>query len=253
MDRSNDSSDNAQQLLVMSDDQAQALAFAVAALQALPQSTRISDCTLDKNSSIRTTATAVATGPAAAAQDEAHNDTANNVSCTSRELPHGKPGITTSSSIECSNHDEVIDQESSSLAALALVQRNRERNREHARKTRLRKKAHVAALQVKVQALQAERQALLQQCQQQCRFENETADTASIADILLHLSSAVPTAAATASANEMIHAPCPPATLRVLVLAVTKRTIPWFGNDKVVVLHRRRRRLQLPTQRLPAL
>lgn len=40
--------------------------------------------------------------------------------------------------------------------------RSRERNREHARRTRLRKKAHLEALQSKVKGLEAERQVLTQ-------------------------------------------------------------------------------------------
>jgi bZIP transcription factor len=56
--------------------------------------------------------------------------------------------------------------------------RNRERNREHARKTRLRKKAHLESLQSKAKGLEAERQVLKQQIEE-----------CSIASILLGLSS----------------------------------------------------------------
>lgn len=56
--------------------------------------------------------------------------------------------------------------------------RSRERNREHARRTRLRKKAHLEALQSKVKGLEAERQ-VLKQSLEEC----------GIASILLGLSS----------------------------------------------------------------
>lgn len=56
--------------------------------------------------------------------------------------------------------------------------RSRERNREHARRTRLRKKAQLEALQVKVKTLEAERQTLRQQIEE-----------CSVASILLGLSS----------------------------------------------------------------
>ena len=58
------------------------------------------------------------------------------------------------------------------------VARNRERNREHARKTRLRKKAQLEALQSRAKGLEAERQVLRQQI-----------EDCSIASILLGLSS----------------------------------------------------------------
>lgn len=64
------------------------------------------------------------------------------------------------------------------LDAEEKLARNRERNREHARKTRLRKKAHLEALQSKAKGLEAERQVLKQQVEE-----------CSIASILLGLSS----------------------------------------------------------------
>lgn len=64
------------------------------------------------------------------------------------------------------------------LDAEEKLARNRERNREHARKTRLRKKAHLEALQSKARGLEAERQVLKQQIEE-----------CSIASILLGLSS----------------------------------------------------------------
>lgn len=57
--------------------------------------------------------------------------------------------------------------------------RSRERNREHARRTRLRKKAHLEALQSKVKGLEAERQVLKQNIEE-----------CGIASILLGLSGA---------------------------------------------------------------
>jgi hypothetical protein len=199
-----DSSSDAQQLLAMN-EQAQALAFAVAALQALPQSsssssssTRCSNIALDSNS--RNTALTAAAHPA---KGEAHNE-AIKMPCTSRQqLPHEK-AVTTAATcstdaepcaISSSSNDSVVECGDDKETLELRVQRNRERNREHARKTRLRKKAHVAALQTKMQALQAERDALRQQ---RCL----EAETVSIADILLHLSSS-PTSSADAATVTM--------------------------------------------------
>jgi bZIP transcription factor len=76
-----------------------------------------------------------------------------------------------------SDEQSMADQEDGGDVSKRLA-RSRERNREHARRTRLRKKAQLEALQSKVEGLEAERN-MLRQKVEEC----------SIASILLGLSS----------------------------------------------------------------
>jgi hypothetical protein len=59
-------------------------------------------------------------------------------------------------------HEHEHDEDDSEEGADRRIARSRERNREHARKTRLRKKAQLEALQSKVKGLQAEAEVLKQ-------------------------------------------------------------------------------------------
>lgn len=80
--------------------------------------------------------------------------------------------------VDDEHDDEVVSDEDDNDDSERRVARSRERNREHARRTRLRKKAQLEALQLKVQKLQAESK-VLQQKLEECH----------IASILVGLSS----------------------------------------------------------------
>lgn len=73
-------------------------------------------------------------------------------------------GTVVSSSESVSNHDGDMDDNDDD--AEQRLFRNRERNREHARRTRLRKKAQIVKLQAKVKELNNERQVLKRQIEE---------------------------------------------------------------------------------------
>jgi hypothetical protein len=92
------------------------------------------------------------------------------------------------------DYEPEIDGEDDEEGAEECLARNRDRNREHARKTRLRKKVHLQSLQRKVKDLQDENR-LLRQTLEEC----------SIASILLGLSSGDCKASSNDDLNEKTH------------------------------------------------
>lgn len=120
------------------------------------------------------------------ARDLVHNSFFGEVRATDKKEPQMTseqlPGSGTDSyddrgSVTSSKSQNEVSGEDEEDAEKRLA-RSRERNREHARRTRLRKKAQLEALQSKVKGLEAERQTLRQQIEE-----------CSIASILLGLSS----------------------------------------------------------------
>ena len=111
--------------------------------------------------------------------DMNRNGSVSNKSNTSKNNDSGSHVI---SSSQYDEDDEDEDDE--------RIVKGRERNREHARKTRLRKKAQLQELEQKYRTMLVERQALNQKLQDR-----------NIASILLGLSSSVPLASAVASSD----------------------------------------------------
>jgi len=98
---------------------------------------------------------------------------------SSQEEDEKPPARYRADSFDHSSHQGSVSEQDmhSEEDAVKRLARNRERNREHARRTRLRKKAQLEALQSKVKDLEAERQVLKQKIEE-----------CSIASILLGLS-----------------------------------------------------------------
>lgn len=99
--------------------------------------------------------------------------TSNDVSTPTTEeasLELGKtgcsPGTDPSATVATKMDNSVVDGDDQEIDAEKKLARSRERNREHARKTRMRKKAQLEALQSKVKGLEAERQVLKQKVEE---------------------------------------------------------------------------------------
>lgn len=180
---------------------AQALAFAVAALQAMPLSSSV-EPTLGPNSTTMVPSTtrvplsveakAIMTSDSSDVskpwneEEEESLVTEQSAGSGTREdaiAISGAPvtvNMSTSDFASANNNNasSVKEEESGDMDdASTRLQRSRERNREHARRTRLRKKAQLQALQGKYKGMLAEKQALEQKLQDR-----------SIASILLGLS-----------------------------------------------------------------
>jgi hypothetical protein len=185
------------------DTSAQELAFAVAALQAMPSSSVALEPTLVPTAKmLPSTIAPILTksftsdkGNVLPQKEESLGTEQSPGSGTTELVGVGSVSITTtnktttceapvllSTKVECDAED-----------ASTRLQRSRERNREHARRTRLRKKAQLQALQGKYKGMLAEKQTLEQKLQDR-----------SIASILLGLST-------TSTSNDDEDASHPPA------------------------------------------
>lgn len=92
----------------------------------------------------------------------------NNSDCGDQDH-HDDDSNNNNNGIENGNHDDDDTTFGNEEDAKRRMARSRERNREHARRTRLRKKAQLEALQSKVQCLQAENKTLTQSLEE-CRI-----------------------------------------------------------------------------------
>lgn len=163
-----------------------ALAFAVAALQsgteepplearelvekAMSSVSEFEEEPRDNNDDESSTTTTTTTTTGAGAQ-AVNGGTTSQTAGSGSDSRLDKPSMLLSS-------DDLHNNSNTEEDAEKRLARSRERNREHARRTRLRKKAQLEALQGKVKGLEAERQVLKQQIEE-----------CSIASILLGLSS----------------------------------------------------------------
>jgi hypothetical protein len=168
-------------------DDAVALAYAVVALQS--SSGEFNCASIDAvlagaAAGIATTATR--NDRATAAREQANNSPVDRQSMTTNgyagdpaERPLKLAAASTSTDSAADDHDSYqgLTGYQDLTAHEGSIIRSRERNREHARKTRLRKKAHLETLRYRVKALEAQRVQLRQQIEK-----------CSIASILLGLS-----------------------------------------------------------------
>ena len=162
--------------------------------------------------------------------DMSRNKNASKTANSSDNHPYGNHDTS------IGNYDEDDEEEDDER-----IMKGRERNREHARKTRLRKKAQLQEVEQKYRSMLAERQTLNQKLQDR-----------NVASILLGLSSSAPPAIATVPSSASSCATSEPSS-HLLVEDIIDHKVD-MANADVQVSTRRKRgfpEVQLPTNIAP--